>query len=363
MNTKSKIIITSSLLLILFFSTYAQEQSGEVRGIWLHPSYFGADQKTAVPKIQSTLDGYVQAGINTVMVLVKSTSGALYYKSQIGSVDTAWNWDFFGRFLQEAQKRHIVVHPWFCVFTEGGRLGQVKQHPEWLIRSKEGTLVGVVNPALPQVREYELALMKELVSQYPVDWIHLDYIRYPCDPAEVYFSFDEQTRGSFKEFSGVDPLAIKAMDSGNIMWNEWIEWNASHVTAFVRELKEALGSSGRPIKISAAVFPNAENARVLIAQNWAEWAKEGLIDMLCPMLYTNDDDFFRKYTERAVGIARAHSKVCVGIGIGTAHNQNTPAGMSRQIKISRDLASDGFVFFSSSSLTHEFLEELGKLNH
>lgn len=54
----------------------------------------------------------------------------------------------------------------------------------------------------------------------------------------------------------------------------------------MRELKEALAGTGRQVKIGAAVFPDAANARVLIGQDWAEWARRGLVDMLCPMLYT-----------------------------------------------------------------------------
>jgi hypothetical protein len=53
--------------------------------------------------------------------------------------------------------------------------------------------------------------------------------------------------------------------------------------------------------------------------------------------------------------------VCNGIGIGTSHNQNTPEGMIRQVKISRDLGGNGVIFFSSNSLTQDFLDELGKL--
>lgn len=86
---------------------------------------------------------------------------------------------------------------------------------------------------MPQVRVYELSLMMEVIRQYPVEWIHLDYIRYPCEPAEPYFSFDSQTRALFEKYSGQDPLAIKAKDSGNIVWNEWI---AGQVTAFLHEL-------------------------------------------------------------------------------------------------------------------------------
>lgn len=252
----------------------------------------------------------------------------------------------------------MTVHPWFCVFTESGIYGKVKEHPEWLIRSKKSEMVGIVNPALPEVRQYEISLMTEITRLYEVGWIHLDYIRFPCEPAENYYSFDPQTRKAFKEYSGEDPLMIKATDTGNMLWNEWIGWNATQVDNFIRELRDSLQAVRHDVKISAAVFPDADNARALIGQDWKLWADENLVDMLCPMLYTNHTDFFTKYTEKAVRIGSGHSQVCIGIGIGTSHNQNTPEGMLRQIKITKEQRADGFIFFSSSSLNQEFLRVL-----
>jgi len=329
-----------------------------IRGVWAHPGFFGTEKDSAAAKIKATLDGYVQAGINTVIILVKSTSGHVYFKSQIGVQDPAYNWDFFGVFFEEAKKRNISVHPWFCVFPESAVLGRVREHPEWLIMNDKAELTAAVNAALPQVREYELSLMLELLKRYPVDWIHLDYIRFPCFPEEPYFSFDAQTRSLFEKAWGQDPLALKAKDSGNLFWNEWIEWNGGQVTQFVRDLREAVKAAGRPVKISAAVFPAADKAKVLIGQDWEGWAKQGLIDMLCPMLYTNHHGLFEKYARRAVDIGSGRVLVCPGIGIGTSHNQNTPAGMLEQMNISQRLGGNGVIFFSSSSLTESFLQGL-----
>ena len=331
----------------------------QVRAVWAHPGFFGSEEAAARAKIAATLDSYVRAGLNTVVILVKNTTGHVYFKSDVGVADPAWTWDFFDVFFKEARKRGLSVHPWFCVFPESALLGQVREHPEWLIRSVKSEIVGVVNPALPDVRAYELGLMMELARRYPVDWIHLDYIRFPCDPAEPYFSFDARTRALFESHAGQDPAAIKAKDSGNIMWNEWIEWNAGHVTRFVEELRAALGTLGRPVRISAAVFPAADKAKVLIGQDWEDWARRRLVDMLCPMLYINDGGLFEKYARRAVEIGGGRCQVCPGIGLGTSHNQNTPEGMRAQIETSRRLGGDGFVLFSSSSLTEPFLRELG----
>jgi len=362
--------IVKNRVLSVFFSLIALSQVSamavagqkavktQVRGVWSHPGFFGADETAARAKMQATLDAYARSGINTVIMMIKGTNGYVYYDSRIGVKDPAYKWDFFGVFLEEARKRGVSVHPWFCVFPESGILGRVREHPEWLIRSPDQETVGVVNPALPEVREYERSLMVELLRRYPVEWVHLDYIRFPSSPREVYFSWDAQTRSLFKEAAGLDPVDMKARDSGNPMWNEWIEWNASHVTAFVRELKDALRGLGRPVKISAAVFPSADEAKVLIGQDWRAWAKDGLVDMICPMLYINDAGLFEKFARRAMETGHGAGLVCPGIGIGTSHNQNTPEGMLREMEISERLGADGVIFFSSSSLAPDFLKIL-----
>jgi uncharacterized lipoprotein YddW (UPF0748 family) len=353
---------------ILYFLTAAPgaaagsvPPAAAVRGVWAHPGPFGADRDKALPLIRETLDEYVRAGIDTVILMIKGTDGYVYYDSAIGARDPAFQWDFLDAFLKEARPRGITVHPWFCVFPEGGIAGQVRQHPEWLIAGPHHEMVGVANPALPEVREYERSLMLEVARKYPVDWIHLDYIRFPCEPAEPYFSFDPKTRALFKDYSGWDPSAIKAQDSGNMAWNKWLEWNREQVTAFVAELRESLKTIGRPVKISAAVFPDADNARVLIGQDWAAWAEKSLVDMLCPMLYTNHEAFFRDFVKRAVARAQGRCRICAGIGIGTSHNRNTPEGMLKQMEISRELGADGVIFFSSSSLNAPFLARLKEL--
>lgn len=350
-----------SFALSLEIEHSAAQTAKEVRGVWVHPSTFGPVKDAAIASIRKTLDEYQRSGINTLMALVKSTSGLVYYKSSIAQMETAWKWDFLSAFLEEARKRDMTVHPWFCVFTEVAQAGPVGQHPDWLVRSRTMETQGVVNPALEGVREYERSLILELVRNYPVSWIHLDYIRYPCEPSEPFFSFDEETRRQFIQQTGEDPLEIKQKNSGNALWNEWIEWNGEHVTRFVREVKTALKTVGRSVRISAAVFPDADNSRVLIGQDWGAWMREGLIDMICPMLYVNSDTLLAKYVERAAKQNNQHGQLCPGLGIITAHNKNSPAGLIRQVRLTRRLRAHGYVIFSSGSLTKDYLDALAKL--
>jgi uncharacterized lipoprotein YddW (UPF0748 family) len=369
MSAQRSVGIACRLVLIVAclaaFAAQAAAQGGAnaplstpVLGVWMHPGFFGPDKQAALEKMRATLDEYARAGINTVIMLVKNTSGHVYYPSEIGVQDPAWNWDFLGTFVAEAKKRQMVVHAWFCVFPESSLIGQVRQHPEWLVVSPKREMVSVANPALPAVRAYEMSLMLEVARKYAVDWIHLDYIRFPCEPTEPYFSFDAESLRLFKQDTGIDMAAIKARDSGNVAWNAWLRWNTDQVTLFVCELRSALEAAKSGIKISAAVFPDAMNARVLIGQDWPGWARDGLVDMLCPMLYTNDNGWFEKLAREAVAHGKGRVQICPGIGIGTSHNQNTVEGMIEQMRISKASGAGGVICFSSSSLTAPFLERL-----
>jgi len=345
----------------LFGAPAGESLTMPVRGVWMHPGLFGPEKTAAVEKMRTLLDEYAKAGINTLIMLVKNTSGHVYYASEIGFRDPAYDWDFFGAFLDEAKAHKMEVHPWFCVFPESAILGRVREHPEWLIISPQREMVAAANPALPAVRAYEISLMLEVARKYGVGWIHLDYIRYPCEPTEPFFSFDAETLKLFKADTGIDMAAVKARDTGNPAWNVWLRWNTDRVTVFVRELRDALKSTARPIKISAAVFPDAVNARVMIGQDWASWGREGLVDMLNPMLYTNDLGLYEKLTREAVDLVQGRTLVCPGIGIGTSHNQNTPEGMIEEMRLTKALKADGVVYFSAKSLTQPFLDALKAL--
>ncbi|HPN32907.1 MAG TPA: family 10 glycosylhydrolase [bacterium] len=337
-----------------------EKPSARVRGVWMHPGFFGPDKSIAKEKMQATLDAYAQAGINTLFILVKNTTGHVYFNSEIGQRDNAYDWDFFALFLSEAEKRKMEVHPWFCVFPEIAMLGQVGRHPEWLISNPKREMVAVANPALPAVRAYEKSMILELAQKYAVRWVHLDYIRYPCEPVEPYFSFDRETLRLFKEDTGIDLTTVKNRDTGSIAWNEWLHWNRERVTLFIRELRTGLDAINRKVKISAAVFNDAATARIMVGQDWVTWAQEGLVDMVSPMLYTDRCDHFEKKVRQAMADRRGRVQLCPGIGVGSnsLYQWASPESMIKQIAFCDSINADGVVFFSSYSLDQPFLEKL-----
>jgi len=341
--------------------TLPLKSSNKILGVWVHPGQFGKEKIQASTNISTALAEYRRAGINTLLLLVKDTSGRVYYPSRLAAMDPAWTWDITGEIIGQATRMGMTIHAWFCVFPEGGLAGRVREHPEWLIRNPAGEFSPSLNPANREARSYAQSLILEFLDLYnAVTWVHLDYIRYPCDPQEPYFSYDAATRRDFQAVAGQDPAAVKARDSGNPLWNRWIEWNRDQVTIFVRELRTALAKRPSPAKLSAAVFPDATIANVLIGQDWAAWAAEGLVDMLCPMLYTDDHAYFSELARRAAAAGQGRCLVCPGIGLQTSHNKNTPEGMRTEISESLKSGADGVIFFSGGSLTSEFLDKLAE---
>jgi len=56
----------------------------------------GAD--AAAAKIPAVLDAYVKAGIDSLFILVKNTTGHVYFQTQTGVPDPAYGYDFFDLF-------------------------------------------------------------------------------------------------------------------------------------------------------------------------------------------------------------------------------------------------------------------------
>jgi uncharacterized lipoprotein YddW (UPF0748 family) len=323
--------------------TYPSSQSAgeeEVRAVFLHDSMFGVEKAEAVSKLKNILSQYVEIGINNIFCFYDLSRKPREY-------------DFLEVLLEEAHlhgiKVHPILHPGYRVRLEG----EIKQHPEWLIKGKKGEMYPHLNLAHPDARDYALRQIAEIL-EYDVDGINLDYIRFPIGQR---FSYDEYTCSAFKKEFGQSPLDV-VHDSGEIIWCEWIKWNTEQITTFVRETKAVIQKSGKDIPLSVDVFPDLESAKVEIAQDWGKWAQEGIVDILCPMIYTNNLDLYRKYVKDAVYIANGKCLVYPTIACISSHNKNTPEGVARSVEISREEGAEGVAFFSGYSLTDEFMSKL-----
>lgn len=317
------------------------ENKTELRGVWLHPGLFSLNRDKAIIQMDSLFTLYSGIGINNLFC----------YNAAPG--ENNFGWDYLEALVSKGHEKGIKIHPIFYPgYTVNLEL-EINRNPSWLIRDIDGRFQPHFNLSNPEVRKYWVDKIVS-VLKYEVDGIHLDYIRFPV--TQMY-SYDSLTCEAFREEYQYSPLEVSP-DCGSMIWCEWIKWNAKQVTQLVTDIKKAIAESDRPVVLGADVFPDMETADVLIAQNWKEWTSKGLVDFICPMLYTNNSDLFQEYLRNALSVARGSCNVYPGIGVHTAHNDITTDLITEQVKITRAEKTNGMVFFSGYSFNKDMRDAL-----
>ena len=342
--TEKNIKSISSLFLVLAFCvtcTKESERQPELRAVWIHPGLFSVDENKAARQMDSLFAIYQEIGINNLFCY-NTTKG-----------ENSFTWDYLDMLLQKGHEKGIRIHPIFYPGYTVNLEKELKDHPSWLIRDMDGKYQPHFNLANPEVQKYWIGRIND-VLRYDIDGIHLDYIRVPL---EQVYSYDSLTCDAFKKIYGVTPLEI-SHDCGSMIWCEWIKWNAGQITELVIKIGQAIKDSGKPVVLGADVFPDEETSGVLIAQEWGRWANEGLIDFICPMLYTNNTGLFREYLRNAIDLAGGNCIVYPGIGVRTSHNIITKELIVEEVKIARQEKTGGVVFFSGYSFNKELRDTL-----
>jgi len=219
--------------------------------------------------------------------------------------------DPLGELLPLAHAAGLEVHAWVnccLVWSSPARPRDPKHvlnaHPEWIARTDFGRpmtrmsprerqrrmVEGVfLSPAHPGVRHWLANIAREIAVRYPVDGVHLDYIRQPG----VRIGFDPTTRALFAGQYGADPdpsspatpfhrlpLGERAgMDAA------WAAFQQEQVTAIVREVRDSLNAVRPGIALTAAVLADTAAAVQRNRQAWSSWLRDSLLDRAFAMCY------------------------------------------------------------------------------
>jgi uncharacterized lipoprotein YddW (UPF0748 family) len=280
------------------------------------------DQLMSAANIQRTVDDAANAGLNVLFVQVRGLGDAWYDSdivpraTQIAGMKFADGtpMDPFDILIRRAHARGIQVHAWLNVFMvhQGDadpKLADhvIKRHPDWVAVDANGRAMtdyttaqlqaarteGVfLASANPEVRRHLAAVALEVAERYDVDGIHLDYIRNPL----LETGFDKVSRAGFLAEKGVDPWKLRHAPEAlrerygahglKQLEADWKSWRAEQVTRLVRDIRAGIDRLDKPVTLSAAVFPNCNYAPKDVGQDWMTWCREGLLDLVVPMMYS-----------------------------------------------------------------------------
>ncbi len=172
--------------------------------------------------------------------------------------------------IEKAHAMGIEVHPWFTLM-----LRQSDIFPEFALPNMPQKAFDVHNPAF---RELLGKLIEEVVVNYDVDGINLDYVRAVelCSSA----SCEEEYGKTYKRTLKADELLFKVLPSAV---PSLIDYQEAAVTALVRAISESVRAKKPHLLLSADVFVG--HAPLSQGQNSVSWINNGLIDVILRMDY------------------------------------------------------------------------------
>jgi|GEM_PF-4990339 len=197
--------------------------------------------------------------------------------------------DYVAIFCDLAHQNNIEVYgdlACFANFEERCR-GFVADHPEAFTRHRDGSADRhMLSPAYSDVRRFKRSLFMEYVSNYPVDGLALDFIRYPYYSHDLRVGFGKHgyelpALRRYQERTG--SLALQVPDETD---PRWIAVKADFVTQFIRELRGDLAASGVSLPLAtfnSATFGREDSLRT-VHQDWLTWERERLVDEHAPMI-------------------------------------------------------------------------------
>jgi uncharacterized lipoprotein YddW (UPF0748 family) len=345
----------------------------ETRAIWVVRHAL-----TTPGRVDKIVDLAKQVNANTLLAQVRGRGDA-YYSSDLApraaELEAApADFDPLARLCSRAHAEGLEVHAWinvYLVWSAGApprpALHVVNAHPDWVsVRAdgrrllemlpeefKEEKFEGMyLAPGNPDVRRHVRELAREIVTRYPVDGIHLDYVRYP----EPTVGYDVHTRTAFQREFGVDPLDLESPGADLLatlggadrvpdLRARWIQWKRDQVTNLVRDLRRDLDLTGRKLKLTAAVIADQNAALNRYLQDWPSWMEEGLLDAAVPMAYSPSTPIVQKQLAAAMEVPTKR-QIWAGIGI---YNQGA-RDAAEKIRRARALGVDGIALFSYDAL-------------
>ena len=332
-----------------YFSSHISIEK-EGRAVWNHSGLgaYPGDWHRSAKELAA-------AGINMIFPNM-AWAGVAHYSSKILPKSETFSQygDQLAQCVSAARKHGLEVHVWKITWNLEGapkEFIEKMREAERTQVSATGKSINWLCPSRPENVSLELESILEIVTNYDVDGIHLDYIRYPgnhacyCEACRKRFTL--ATRQKIENW----PTAV--LPQTGTYSDKYIEWRTQQITRLVRLLHKRAREVDPEIKISTAVFGGYPACVTSIGQDWIAWANAGYIDFVCPMNYTEDIDYFTELLVNQLALMPKDVAIYSGIGATASNSLLKPDAVIEQIYLSRYLGSSGWAIFDYSPDTSE----------
>ncbi len=347
-----KITVKILLLISLFVSNLHTQES---KAIWVV-----RDALTA-KSVSSIIDNVKTLKCNKIFIQLRAL-GKVWYPTKLDLPQSKIDSTAISELIQKANNNNIEVHAWLnfsYIYSKNKR-----RVPTNHIINKSGNAIiyspvnGVKSEGyfLHPNDEKNLSevknIVKELIEEYPISGIHLDYFRYPKDLSHT----SKSGRTKYIMDYGLDPLIpisdpnafikLRGLESFRYFKESYTNFLRYELTAALIEIRDLIKKNNNKVQLSIAVKPNPLKAKHTFYQDWAFWIANNYCDFIVIMNYSPDDKVFDDNI-RIVRSLVPQEKVMVGIA---TYNVNKEQIVSR-IKNVNSIKFKGYSLFSYNFIT------------
>jgi len=273
----------------------------EVRGTWL-----ARDSLTSKDALAEAMDRAASNNFNVVYVNVWSRGYPLW-RSQTFSNETGLlidpgfaSRDILAEAVAEGHRNGLQVMAWFEYGFVGGYSGYLPgnsgkgkifdNHPDWVAQQQDGTEIDGSSfywmvHTRPEAQQFLMNLATEVASQYDLDGIELDRIRY----SSLAYGYDTYTRSLYaSEQGGQQPPA-------NTSNSSWIRWRADKLNLFHAAIYDKIKSLHPRFIVAnapSAYSSSSYTAYTSFCQDWVWWLTSGKVDSIELQSYVSTANSF-----------------------------------------------------------------------
>jgi uncharacterized lipoprotein YddW (UPF0748 family) len=367
---KKKILL---FYFLLFTSNLIHAQPGtEFRGVWIAtvdnidwPLKATTDAESQKQEFIRQLDMHKANGLNAVIVQVRPAADAFYpspfepwsqWLTGIQGRPPSPYYDPLEFMITESHKRGFEFHAWCNPYRADFNIGSssiapshiTKVHPEWFLDYGNKKYF---DPANKDVQRFVVNVIRDMVSRYNIDAVHMDDYFYPY-------------RIAGKEF----PDAASYSNSGSSLSKD--DWRRSNVDSIIKKLNTVIKEEKPLCKFGISPFSvwrnkdkdprgsDSKSDQTNYDDLYADillWLEKGWIDYVAPQLYLEIGHPKIPYEKLLDWWSKnTFGKNCyIGLGIYRAGSNDAwkdKTQLPRQIEALRKTPNiQGMIFFSSKS--------------
>ena len=284
-------------MLFLACSYVCSQNKREFRGAWIQAvngQWVGVGTQKMQQTLTYQLDELMKDGVNAIIFQIRPECDALYqsniepwsrFLTGKQGVAPSPYWDPLQWMVTECHKRGMELHAWINPYRAKTKTTHeldsrhvAVRHPEWVFEYDDQY---ILNPAIPECRNFICHVVGDIVRRYDVDGLHIDDYFYPYPAAGQTIPDDQLFRSNPRGFTNKG------------------DWRRNNVNLFIRQLSDTIHQNKPWVKFGVSPFgiyrnkkndPNGSNTNGL--QNYDDlyadvllWVNKGWVDYNVPQLY------------------------------------------------------------------------------